>query len=291
MLGPGGATSMQRLPFATQKLPSRAVFSVKGEGAKDFLQNLVTADIEDLEPGQALYSALLQPQGKILFDFFILAEDGRYAIDCSRAQKADLLKRLTFYKLRAKVTLEDSDEEVGVAAVKPAFGLSFTDPRAAQLGARIIAELGSLPEADDEAYRGGRIRLGLADSDEDIGSGELFPHEANLDQLGAVSFKKGCFIGQEVVSRMEHRGTARSRIMPIHTPKSAPPKGTQITAGNKAIGSVLSSTNGDALALIRLDRLKDAVEAQEALLTEAGPVHVRKPGWARFDVALPKDEE
>jgi folate-binding protein YgfZ len=282
---------MQRLPFATQKLPSRAVISVAGEGAREFLQNLVTADIEVLEPGEATYSALLQPQGKILFDFFILADNGRYAIDCSAAQKADLLKRLTFYKLRAKVSLSDSDEEVGVAPAKPANGLSYTDPRTAQLGARLIAGKGSLSEVDQEAYRGGRIRLGIADSDEDIGSGELFPHEANLDQLGAVSFKKGCFIGQEVVSRMEHRGTARNRIVPIYAAQGPVAKGSAIVAGGKTIGTVLSSSDKDALALIRLDRLKDAVEAQEGLLTEAGPIHVRKPGWARFDVALPKDDE
>jgi folate-binding protein YgfZ len=282
---------MQRLPFPTQKLPSRAVISVAGDGAKDFLQNLVTADIDDLKPGQATYSALLQPQGKILFDFFVLSENGRYAIDCSAAQRPELLKRLTFYKLRAKVDLSASDEEVGVAAAKPANGLSFTDPRAALLGARLIAGKGSLPDADDEAYRGGRIRLGIADSDEDIGSGELFPHEANLDQLGAVSFKKGCFIGQEVVSRMEHRGTARNRIVPVYSPKGTPLKGSEIKAGGKTIGTVLSAADKDALALIRLDRLKDAVEAGVGLLTEAGPIHVRKPGWARFDVALPKDDE
>lgn len=285
--------SMQRLPFATQKLASRSVISVAGEGARDFLHNLVTADIEALEPGEATYSALLQPQGKILFDFFILAENGRYAIDCSRAQKADLLKRLTFYKLRAKVSLSDSDEEVGIAAAKPASGpgLSFTDPRAAQLGQRLIARKGELPQGDEEAYRGGRIRLGIADTDEDIGSGELFPHEANLDQLGAVSFKKGCFIGQEVVSRMEHRGTARNRIVPVYSPKGAAAKGSAVTADGKTIGTVLSASDKDALALIRLDRLKDAVEAQQGLLTEAGPIYVRKPGWARFDVALPKDDE
>jgi len=282
---------MQRLPFATQKLPSRTVISVAGEGAKDFLQNLVTADIDTLEPGQATYSALLQPQGKILFDFFILAENGRYAIDCSKAQKADLLRRLSFYKLRAKVSLSDSDEDVGIAATKPANGLSYTDPRAAQLGARLIVRKGDLPAGDEESYRGGRIRLGIADTDEDIGSGELFPHEANLDQLGAVSFKKGCFIGQEVVSRMEHRGTARNRIVPIYSPKGNAAKGSVITADGKTIGTVLSSSDKDALALIRLDRLKDAVEAQAGLLTEAGPIHVRKPGWARFDVALPKDDE
>ncbi|MGE3873069.1 MAG: folate-binding protein YgfZ [Parvibaculaceae bacterium] len=282
---------MQRLPFATQKLPSRAVISVAGEGAKDFLQNLVTADIDALGPGEATYSALLQPQGKILFDFFILAENGRYAIDCSKAQKAELLKRLVFYRLRAKVSLSDSDEEVGIAPARPANGLCYTDPRAAQLGARLIAGKGSLPEADPEAYRGGRIRLGIADSDEDIGSGELFPHEANLDQLGAVSFKKGCFIGQEVVSRMEHRGTARNRIVPVYVPKGAPAKGSAIEARGKPIGTVLSASDKDALALIRLDRLKDAVEAGDELLTDAGPIHVRKPGWARFDVALPKDDE
>ncbi|HTN98561.1 MAG TPA: folate-binding protein [Nordella sp.] len=282
---------MQRLPFATQKLASRAVIAVSGEDARDFLQNLVTADIEGLKPGEATYAALLQPQGKILFDFFVLAEAGRYVIDCSAAQKADLLKRLGFYKLRAKVTLADSDEEVGVAPVKPANGASFTDPRAAQLGARLIVPKGSLAEADSAAYHGGRIRLGLADSDEDIGSGELFPHEANLDQLGGVSFKKGCFIGQEVVSRMEHRGTARSRIVPIYASKGVPTKGTEIRAGDKLIGTVLSSSGSDGLALIRLDRLKDAVESEIGLLTEAGPIHVRKPAWARFEVALPKDDE
>ena len=282
---------MQRLPFATQKLASRAVLSVAGEGAKDFLQNLVTADIDGLKPGDAAYSALLQPQGKILFDFFILAENGRYAIDCSKAQRADLLKRLTFYKLRAKVSVTESEEEVGVAAAKPANGLSYADPRVTQLGQRLIAPKGSLVEAEQEAYRAGRIRLGIADSDEDIGSGDLFPHEANLDQLGAVSFKKGCFIGQEVVSRIEHRGTARTRIVPVYMPQGRAAKGNSITAGGKTIGTLLSTSDKDALALIRLERLKDAVEAGEALLTEAGPLHVRKPGWARFDVALPKDDE
>jgi tRNA-modifying protein YgfZ len=172
--------------------------------------------------------------------------------------------------------------------VKPANGLSYTDPRAPQLGQRLIANRGSLPEAaNQEDYRGRRIRLGIADSDEEIGSGELFPHEANLDQLGAVSFKKGCFIGQEVVSRMEHRGTARNRIVPIYSPKRTPAKGGAVTADGKTIGTVLSASDKDALALIRLDRLKEAVEAGAGLLTEAGPVHVKKPAWARFDIALP----
>jgi folate-binding protein YgfZ len=282
---------MQRLSFATQRLSSRAVISVAGEGVRDFLQNLVTADIEGLGIGQATYAALLQPQGKILFDFFILADAGRYVIDCSKAQKADLLKRLGFYKLRAKVTLADSDEEVGVAAMNPDNGLSYADPRAAQLGQRLIARRGSLPEGDEEAYRGGRIRLGIADSDEDIGSGELFPHEANLDQFGAVSFSKGCFIGQEVVSRMEHRGTVRNRIVPVWAPNGAAAKGSVVSTDGKTIGTVLSASGKDALALIRLDRLKDAVEAGAGLLTEVGPIHVRKPAWARFDVALLKDEQ
>ncbi len=282
---------MQRLPFPTHKLIRRAVITVAGEDARYFLQNLVTADIDGLKPGHATYSALLQPQGKILYDFFVLAENGRYAIDCSAAQKADLLKRLTFYKLRAKVTLADSDEEVGVAAARPSSGLSYADPRAAELGARLIAPKGTLPDADGDSYEAGRIRLGLADSDQDIGSGALFPHEANLDQLGAVSFNKGCFVGQEVVSRMEHRGTARNRIVPVHGPKGVAAKGSEIMADGKSIGTMLSSAGSDGLALIRLDRLKDAVEAGVELLTEAGPIHVRRPGWARFEMALPRDDD
>jgi folate-binding protein YgfZ len=282
---------MQKLPFPLHRRAERAVISVSGPDARDFLQNLVTADIAGLAEGKAAYAALLQPQGKVLFDFFIVNLGERYAIDCSAAQRDELLKKLNHYKLRAKVTIEASDEDVGVAFMRPDSGIVYADPRAAQLGLRVIAPKGSLPAETENPYRGARIRLGLGDSDADLGSGELFPHEANLDQLGAVGMSKGCYIGQEVVSRMEHRGTARNRILPVYISGGAPAKGSEIKANGKTVGTLLSSDGSDALALIRLDRLKDAVEANDALLTEGKPLRVRKPHWVRYEVALPPEEE
>jgi folate-binding protein YgfZ len=135
-------------------------------------------------------------------------------------------------------------------------------------------------------YDAARIALGLADTDADLGSGEFFPHEANLDQLGGVSFKKGCYVGQEVVSRMEHRGTARSRILPVALDAEAPPKGSDIRSGEKQVGTLLSSDGHHALALVRLDRLADA---SEPLLTGAVTITVLKPRWARYDVPGAKD--
>jgi tRNA-modifying protein YgfZ len=284
--------TMQALPFPLHKRPERGVISVSGADAPGFLQGLLTSDVEALAPGRAAYAALLQPQGKILFDFFVLNCDGRYFIDCSAAQKADLIKRLTFYKLRARVDIDDlGSHEIGVSFARPSRDNVFADPRTALLGFRIIASKGQLPPADSDRYRLGRIRLGIGDSDEDIGSGKLFPHEANLDQIGGVSFTKGCFVGQEVVSRMEHRGTARSRILPVHVGGGVPAKGSEIKAGEATIGTMLSSEGEDGLALIRLDRLKEAVEDGRALLTEGREVHARKPQWARFEVATMAEAE
>jgi folate-binding protein YgfZ len=286
MLNPWGAIIMHILPFPLHRRPERAVISVAGADAEGFLQGLLTADIGMLKPGEAAYAALLQPQGKILFDFFVLDTGQGYLIDCSAAQKADLLKRLTFYKLRARVEIADAlDQEVGVSFTPPPDGHRFADPRLPLLGFRVIAPVGQLPLGDGDRYRFGRIRLGIADTDEDIGSGKLFPHEANLDQLGGLSFSKGCFVGQEVVSRMEHRGTARSRILPINVSGGAPSTGAEIKAEETLIGTLLSSDGDDALALIRLDRLKEAVSQGRSLLTEGRTVHVRKSQWAKFEVA------
>jgi len=281
---------MQKLPFTKHKRPERAAIAVSGPDAASFLQGLLTSDVQGLANGQAVYSALLQPQGKILFDFFVLRDEGRFLIDCSAAQKPELLRRFAFYKLHAKITLEDLiDHEIGVAFLKPDEGQAFADPRSPLLGWRTIAAKGGLPAVEDGHYRYGRIRLGVADSDE-IGSGKLFPHEANLDQLGGVSFTKGCFVGQEVVSRMEHRGTARNRILPVDVGGGAPELGSEIKAGEITVGSILSADGRDALALIRLDRLKEAADDRRELLTFAKPVRIRKPPWAKFDVATTADQ-
>jgi tRNA-modifying protein YgfZ len=274
------ATAMPEQSFSLSLLPERSVLRIDGPEATHFLHNLLTADIEGLAAGAAAYSALLTPQGKMLFDFFIVRDGDGFLVDCATSQKAEFIKRLGFYKLRAKVTIADrADLEVGVSPVKPAMGQVFSDPRDAAMGWRVITPAGTLPQGS--GYDATRIRLGLADTGADLGSGEFFPHEANLDQLGAVSFDKGCYVGQEVVSRMEHRATARSRILPVHLDRAAPPKGSEIVSGGKVVGTLLSSEGQDALALLRLDRL---AEAKEPLLTAGVGTRVIKPRWARYEV-------
>jgi len=271
---------MANSSFLMQVRRDRAVLSLEGAEAETFLHNLVTADILGLAEGQARYTALLTPQGKILFDFFVLKTAEGYLLDCAASQLEELIKRLMFYRLRAKVTIAERKElEVGVSPNQPPESRAYVDPRSPLMGWRIIAEKGKLPEGS--GYELARIALGLADSNGDIGSGQLFPHEANLDQLSAVSFSKGCYIGQEVVSRMEHRATARSRILPVTLDGAAPPRDAAIKSADRIVGSVLSSVGNIALALIRLDRLG---EAEQPLLTDGVRIHVHKPAWVNYDV-------
>lgn len=271
------ATAMRDMDFEAGRLPGRAVISVQGPEAGHFLHNLLTADIDHLADGEAAYAALLTPQGKILFDMLVLRRGEGFLIDCAAGQRADLLRRLAMYKLRAKVEIAARDElVVAVSPVEVAGG--YRDPRYGGIGWRVIGEVAG--EARD--YDAARIRAGLADSGADLGSGEFFPHEANLDQLGGVSFRKGCYVGQEVVSRMEHRGTARSRILPVVLEGAAPPKGTEIRSDEKQVGTLLSSSGAHALALIRLDRL---AEATAPLVADGVTLKVKKPQWARYEVA------
>jgi tRNA-modifying protein YgfZ len=271
---------MANSSFLMQVRPDRAVLSLEGAETENFLHNLVTADVLGLAEGNARYGALLTPQGKILFDFFVVKAAGGYLLDCAASQLEELAKRLMFYRLRAKVVITDrKDLDVGVSPDRPQEMTAYADPRTPLIGWRVIAEKGKLPTGT--GYDAARIALGLADSDGDIGSGELFPHEANFDQLGAVSFSKGCYIGQEVVSRMEHRATGRNRILPVTFDGAAPPRGASIKSADKVIGSVLSSAGHAALALLRLDRM---AEATQPLLTDAVRVHVHKPAWIKYDV-------
>ena len=279
------ATPMRQQEFTTGKLAGRAIVKIAGPDAQDFLHNLLTADIEALGPGDATYAALLAPQGKILFDMFVFFDGLAYFLDCAASQKHDLLKRLGMYRLRAAVTIgDDASLEAGVSPLETHHAFRYADPRCADLGWRMMAGEGRLEPST--GYEAARIALGLADSDADLGSGEFFPHEANLDQFGAVSFSKGCYVGQEVVSRMEHRGLARSRILPVMLNGPAPAKGAEIRDGDRLVGQLLSSSGNRALALIRLDRL---AEAGAALLTESVTVTVLKPAWARYDVPGTKE--
>jgi hypothetical protein len=191
------------------------------------------------------------------------------------------MQRLAIYKLRAAVTITPrADMEVGVSNDPISMPLAYRDPRSPEIGWRCFAKEGTLEE--ESGYHSARIGAGLADTDRDLGSGEFFPHEANLDQFGGVDFEKGCYVGQEVVSRMEHRGTARSRIVPVSGLGNLPAKGTSIEAGGKQIGTMLSSESSNGLAILRLDRL---AESEGPLRSSGTIIHARKPSFANYDVA------
>ncbi|MDT2019744.1 folate-binding protein [Methylocella sp. CPCC 101449] len=248
-------------------LTGRAVLRVTGRDSRDFLNNLVTSDIEKLQPGEGRFAALLTPQGKILFDFFVVPDGDGLLIDCNAAQAADLAKRLGFYKLRADVRIADESAALAVAAwaqePPPGQALAFRDPRHEGLGWRVIGPPDELDQmgveaGGEEAYAARRIALGVPEGGADFAYGDAFPHEANMDRLHGVDFRKGCYIGQEVVSRVEHRGTARKRIVRVGFTGSAPARGSDVRIGDIAIGQMGSSSGEQGLALLRLDRLDDA---------------------------------
>ncbi len=290
-------------PFVAT-LADRAVLTAEGPDTSRFLQGLITADVGRIDSGRAAYAALLTPQGKILFDFFVVKAGERYLIDCAADRAGELLKRLMFYRLRAKVDLA-ADEVLAVAALwngttadepgnvrEVAGGVAFADPRTPAMGSRVIAPAeaiaafaGSLgaQAASAADYHAHRIALGLADS-ADIGSGELFPHECNFDQIGGVDFRKGCYVGQEVVSRTEHRGTARKRIVPAVFDGGAPERGSAVTAGERAIGEVMSVAGDRGLVLVRLDRAEAAIAAGAPLTAGGATLRLERPDWARFEV-------
>lgn len=280
--------------FLTE-LSSRGVIAVSGPDAREFLQNLVTGDMEAAAATGAGSAALLAPQGKILFDFLYFLDGETVLIDVSRPILADLARRLGFYKLRAKVTVEDRSESHAVVAAwggdtpPPLAGLLAPDPRLAALGWRAIvprpfdvsAAAGFQPANEADHHRR-RIALGVPEGGLDYAHGEVFPHEADLDQLGGVSFRKGCYVGQEVVSRMEHRGTARRRFIRIEGDGALPERGTPVVGGDVPLGVMGSSDGAAGLALIRLDRAQAAMAGGKPILAGDVPVRLALPEWARF---------
>ncbi|MCB8836039.1 folate-binding protein YgfZ [Aurantimonas sp. VKM B-3413] len=273
------------MPYAP--LPDRALLAVTGETAEPFLQNLITTDLDTLEPGEMRPSALLTPQGKILFEFLVGRIGGGFRLDCAESAAEDLKKRLGLYRLRAKVAIEPEDLSVFAAWSENAAQLpgALVDRRFAGGDVvRIHGEVpGGLDQAPAEDFRALRLRAGIAEAEADYPGSDVFPHDVLLDQNGGVSFKKGCFVGQEVVSRMQHRGTARRRLMLVSSDQHLTP-GSDVIAGSKAIGTILSATDRDGIALMRIDRLAEALASGEALTADGVAVEMTIPPWAGFSL-------
>ena len=264
------------------ELPGRAVLSLSGPDWRHYLQGLVTQDVEDLEPGQLRFGALLSPQGKLLFDLFLVGTAHGCLIDCSADRSSQLAQRLLMYRLRAKVDIETAD--LGVMAVwgESVPSTAMPDPRLAELGCRGygISPPSGATLACGDAYRAHCIRLGVPGV-EDWGYDESYPIEANFDLLGGIDFKKGCFVGQETTSRMKRRGTIKSRMAPIVFDGPAPAVGAELLAGDLRAGVTRSAIDGMAMALLRLDRL----EAGPLTMADGRPWAVEWPHWLKAQIA------
>jgi tRNA-modifying protein YgfZ len=280
-------------------LPDRGVVKVTGSDARDFLNGLVTTDVTLLRPGLGRFGALLTPQGKITTDFLITeapaGHGGGFLIDCPLVLAQALAEKLGFYRLRAKVSVENLSESLGVLAawdgdpaLKP--DLAFVDPRNAALGWRILVPEELAPKAagligaemaDSTAYDAHRIALGVPRGGLDFIYGDAFPHETNMDRLHGVDFDKGCYVGQEVVSRMQHRGTARTRTVRVILDGGAPEPGEMLLAGGKPVGTMGTTAGHRGLALIRIDRTADALEAGIPLTSGGLAIRLAEPDELR----------
>ncbi len=269
-------------------LDDRSIISVKGMESRQFLQGLISNDMEACAPGRAIYAALLTPQGKILFEFFVAEHEDRFLLDCAAARASDLIKRLTFYRLRAKVEILLAGElkvaavwEGELGAIAPVIA-AFPDPRLPALGLRLIGVLPALQSAiggtQSGGYRGRRLRLGVPDSS-DLPPDTVFALDAGFEELAGVDFRKGCYVGQEVTSRMKHRASARRRFLIAEVDGDLPPPGTKLEASGREVGTLATGADGRALALVRLDRVEEASTAGESITAMGQKVSLQRPSW------------
>ncbi|MBV1707082.1 MAG: folate-binding protein [Hyphomicrobiales bacterium] len=240
-------------------LASRALVRVSGAEAAPFLQGLLSNDVPGASAAQWRFAALLNPQGKILFDMLILSTSDGFWLDVRADSSASLIKRLGMYRLRSKVDFVDASltHHVVVGEGALPLGLAAPDPRHDALGWRAIMP-GPAKAGDESPWHRRRISAFVPEGGVDFAFGDIFPHEANMDRLHGLDFTKGCYVGQEVVSRVEHRGLARRRFIPMNYRRDSPPPGTPLLAGDVEIGVTGSSAGGICLALVRLDRLAAA---------------------------------
>lgn len=262
--------------------PARSVLRVAGEDAEGFLDALVTNDVSRAAPEAPVYAGLLSPQGKVIADFIAhRGEDGALLLDVDAARGAGLLQRLTLYRLRRKIEIADVSDRFHVAIRTDAQSGLPADPRRpdGSIGARILdpaAPANPDPLAD---YAALLVAAGVPDLSIDAAPEEVFALEALFEEFNGVDFQKGCFIGQENVSRMKRRATTRRKFCRLAFEGPAPAFGTEITAGPAQLGSVRSGVDGRAIALLRLDRAREAADKNIALTAGETTLRLDPPAW------------
>ena len=286
-------------------LTDRALLLVQGEDRIEFLHNLISNSVNDVGPDASRFATLLTPTGKFLHEFFVIEYGSALLLDCDASRMEDLRRRLSMYRLRAKVSLAGPDADLCVVALlgpdaPEAVGLppipgatkqldgavAFVDARHAGLGVRLIVPSGAddqaglalpeFPAAELEAYHDARLALGIPNGATDIVVEKSTLLEANYDHLNAIDWKKGCFIGQEVTARTRYRGLLKRRLVPVVAQSPLPEPGALVTGGDREVGELRSGANGRALALMRLDAL-DRTDLEVAGV----PLKVDRPAWWR----------
>lgn len=275
------------LALQTAKLTDRALVLVTGEEAEKFLQAVITTDLDQLGKDDLMPGALLAPQGKIMFDFLVSRVENGLRFDLPVSISSDFAKRLTLYRLRAKAEIVLLPESLVSVSWQNDSDLSQSDSnkrdRRFPDQALVVRHYGRDADTGDMAgWTGLRIAHGVSEGGSDYAFGDAFPHDVNLDQTGGVSFKKGCFIGQEVVSRMQHRGTARRRALIATASIDLPETGTALTVNGREIGTLGSVSGAHGLALARIDRVKDAIDSGEPIMAGDVTVALAIPPEAKF---------
>jgi tRNA-modifying protein YgfZ len=258
-------------------LPARAVIAITGEDRVDFLQGLVSNDVGTAAPGHAVWAALLTPQGKWLADFFILSDGERLLLDCERAQLPMVQQRLTRYRLRSRVALNDADLLVYAAwdGEPEVAGIAARDPRLPEAGWRVLTADPILANASEEDWDLYRLGLGLPDGSRDLESEKSILLEAGFDELNGVSWTKGCYMGQELTARTKYRGLVKRRLVPVRIDGELPPPGAPLLRDGREVGTMRSSRGGLGMAVVRLEALEHALTSDQTIVTPLLPDWLR----------------
>lgn len=271
--------------FATE-LSKRALIQVKGPDKVSFLQGLITNDVATLEQRKLIYAALLTPQGKFLFDLFIFQIEDVFLIDCERERTSELIKRLSMYKLRSKVEITDLSDTYKVFAVSNKQlmpnEIQIADPRLKELGYRLYTKNQSIDLQLSNNYENHRISLGVPDGSGDIPIDKGVILEYGFDELQAIDWKKGCYMGQELTARTRYRGLVRKRLLPVKIEGESPPPFRPIFLGDTEVGEMRSSASECGLALLRLGFIRDSLPKLTCGNAQLTPYI---PNWVKLPAA------
>ncbi len=294
-------------------LPGRTLVTVTGEDAHEFLQGLISNDISFATAERAIYASLLTAQGKFLHDFFVVKmeidSDSKFVFEVESDRADDFVRRLTMYKMRANVDISKLESDAvyagfGDGAIRGVDlssdqgsarsvdgGVVYSDPRADSLGVRGILdsdaaaslfEGAGFQSASSDQYDHHRLQLGVPDGSRDIVIEKNFPLECGLDELNAIDYAKGCYIGQELTARTHHRGTIRKHLFPVTVTGPMPEPGTPILWDGNKSGEMRSSHDGIGIALLRIEDVSASVAADTPFVAGDARLAARKPDWAKF---------